>query len=819
VAKRNLIPAVGSGADTPAVKGSHLTIARFYPGPDGTTWIHATPEEYYIRATPPPPIPVTIGQYYWLRPVDPKGDTTLVLIPAGAGDIYYSDLVQNHAIDPASLLPAASPAQPAWSVALGLKQDAADLDEDTADLVGTPASDLAVAVSAKIGTSAVAAVGVSAALGNGSTDAAATINALAATVSAAGGGLVSIPAGTFRLEAPLDILDHVKYVGAGIGATILKMKNGVNTTVAKTKDFDTLVGGDTTGGPGNWALEGVTIDGNSANNLTKANGLEIYGYSYSLRDVVVRNTRAVGIKSEWWSGTPSTDTYNGLEAKWYNVKVHHCVTDGVIFNGPHDSTATSCEVFAFTGTGVAAKGLRAVRCHVWGATGTTSWKMVSGCHLTACEGEGASAVQFLVQGSDQEIDGCYAYQGSVNAAQSYGVQIGDGSNTPTGYRIDMKILDTGNGSGGGAVNFANDGGKGKIEALIYQNAGTMIVGTPHSSTAYHFDVSGAATAPTYAKYFPAEAPVRSTAKQTFDGDVTLRSGTSSAFRMFLNAVPWVNSDSLNKLWAFLAGTRTRWYSDVTGAFSGQTYEIDGATGFVTMGASTGPKITYGSGSPEGVVTAPIGSEYHRTDGGAGTAVYVKESGTGNTGWVDSKKVSLGLPKQADGTQYLSVPGVQFSSALTRAHTAGQLRYYAFEVRTPITVSKLAFEVSTAPASNANVRVGLYAADADLQPTGAPLTDQAVAVASGFTGVKSVTGLSIALPVGRYVICTNMDVTMTLRAFRGGITGIPIAMGATPFTEFWLVTEAYGALNNPGTKWTGSGAASTGTSHSVLLGWD
>jgi hypothetical protein len=42
---------------------------------------------------------------------------------------------------------------------------------------------------------------------------------------------------------------------------------------------------------------------------------------------------------------------------------------------------------------------------------------------------------------------------------------------------------------------------------------------------------------------------------------------------------------------------------------------------------------FGSGSPEGLVTAPIGAVFHRTDGGAGTSFYVKESGTGNTGWV------------------------------------------------------------------------------------------------------------------------------------------------------------------------------------------
>jgi len=41
----------------------------------------------------------------------------------------------------------------------------------------------------------------------------------------------------------------------------------------------------------------------------------------------------------------------------------------------------------------------------------------------------------------------------------------------------------------------------------------------------------------------------------------------------------------------------------------------------------------GTGSPEGVYSAPVGSFYSRTDGGAGTSFYVKESGTGNTGWV------------------------------------------------------------------------------------------------------------------------------------------------------------------------------------------
>lgn len=42
----------------------------------------------------------------------------------------------------------------------------------------------------------------------------------------------------------------------------------------------------------------------------------------------------------------------------------------------------------------------------------------------------------------------------------------------------------------------------------------------------------------------------------------------------------------------------------------------------------------GAGSPEGVVVANRGRMYLRTDGGAGTTMYVKESNDGgNTGWV------------------------------------------------------------------------------------------------------------------------------------------------------------------------------------------
>ena len=54
------------------------------------------------------------------------------------------------------------------------------------------------------------------------------------------------------------------------------------------------------------------------------------------------------------------------------------------------------------------------------------------------------------------------------------------------------------------------------------------------------------------------------------------------------------------------------------------------SGLISISTAT---IRAGANSPEGVITANVGSLYLRTNGGANTTLYVKESGTGNTGWV------------------------------------------------------------------------------------------------------------------------------------------------------------------------------------------
>lgn len=80
------------------------------------------------------------------------------------------------------------------------------------------------------------------------------------------------------------------------------------------------------------------------------------------------------------------------------------------------------------------------------------------------------------------------------------------------------------------------------------------------------------------------------------------------------------------------------YVNITG--DNMTGPLGGVTTLTSTGTVTGSDITLqagptwstGTGTPEGSVTAPVGSIFSRTDGSAGTTLYVKESGTGNTGW-------------------------------------------------------------------------------------------------------------------------------------------------------------------------------------------
>jgi hypothetical protein len=84
--------------------------------------------------------------------------------------------------------------------------------------------------------------------------------------------------------------------------------------------------------------------------------------------------------------------------------------------------------------------------------------------------------------------------------------------------------------------------------------------------------------------------------------------------------------------------------------------------------ATNVSWTAGNGSPEGIVAANIGSFYSQLDGGANTATWRKEAGTGNTGWqpivTGSGSGTVTSVALSGGTTGLTVSGSPITTAGT-----------------------------------------------------------------------------------------------------------------------------------------------------------
>lgn len=80
------------------------------------------------------------------------------------------------------------------------------------------------------------------------------------------------------------------------------------------------------------------------------------------------------------------------------------------------------------------------------------------------------------------------------------------------------------------------------------------------------------------------------------------------------------------------GTAAKWHLALYNA-SGLVGGLQSSGASVAVRIRPDVIVSGGPGSPEGAVSANVGSLWLRTDGGTGTTLYVKQSGTGPTGWV------------------------------------------------------------------------------------------------------------------------------------------------------------------------------------------
>jgi hypothetical protein len=171
-------------------------------------------------------------------------------------------------------------------------------------------------------------------------------------------------------------------------------------------------------------------------------------------------------------------------------------------------------------------------------------------------------------------------------------------------------------------------------------------------------------------------------------------------------------------------------------FTGATTALNEglATTYLLSGQQGSQAIYRTNATPESAITAPIGSMAIVSTGGVGTSTYVKESGTGNTGWV-----ALGAARDR-GSLYISTPAATTLAAATPTKAAGTTtagtvaRFTHADNRltytgTPTRDFRVSLSVSGAKAAGTTSLVTLYLAKNGTAITGAntrlqvPATDE------------------------------------------------------------------------------------------------
>ena len=308
--------------------------------------------------------------------------------------------------------------------------------------------------------------------------------------------------------------------------------------------------------------------------------------------IAIENLAIDGNKANNSSSTADGIVICGWQSVVRNVHVYDCKGSGVVFT---DATRN--------GTAIA---------------GTAVENRIENCRISTCEGRGIYVWE--QSGSGKLTDG-FCLNNLVNGAQLEAIYI----QRAAGWRITGNHCYTGSGLGQSAIwakncfstriteNYIDNYGQtattgfySGIRAEITTTRGSVIANNVISCTE---DTAGS----TYRHLYVLAASSITTARAVVCGNV-------------INGVSASNGTGIR----IEAGSGTNFSVHVYG---NKVDAVNTAFTGVATGTLTGRFDLYGSGSPESVITAPIGATWTRSDGSTSTTLYVKESGTGNTGWV------------------------------------------------------------------------------------------------------------------------------------------------------------------------------------------
>lgn len=508
------------------------------------------------------------------------------------------------------------------------------------------------------------------AIGNGTANDTAAVQAAINAVKNNGGGTVFFPAGVYSVGT-LTLPFGVTLRGSGVGGdvfytdlgfprapgTILKLQNNINGDLIKTENFDALTGNSTPNTysvPSRFGLQDLVLDGNYGSQ-TAGIGLRMYGRSYTLNNVIVQNCKSGGVYSEWITGG-----YD-MEASWSNVRIYDCGGIGLEWRGPHDSQFENV-VIGHPLAG-ATHGIRLVRgayvggeqftnVHVWGTYTTAVWEIgTTNGFFSNCTSDGNGIVL---------TDNGNTWHGTIYGTQTpgqYAVKLGDGtaigvsrnhvSGRVFGLKASPYIIQTLNttSSNNRFEASANLGGYGGITDAYGAKGNVYITTALVAAGATTVPLSGTADLPASGTLYVDDGTNR-TAALAYTGKTSnsltgvsgvpaggLASGAAVWLRSAYSGTSDLGRDSF-ELYdydnPFLPGKLLIRPTDASQGSHQAVWRYDGQL-FATEGiqlaganAAPGGRILGGSGVP--TLSATDGDIFIRTDGGASSTIYQRRSG-------------------------------------------------------------------------------------------------------------------------------------------------------------------------------------------------